>query len=64
MDKKVVFTIRRYGHGSYRLTTNHMQFRKMNTACISDINILYELMQEISSEINNTYGYAVLFEIE
>ena len=41
-----------------------MQFRKMNTACITDIDILYDTMKEISTGINNEYGYAVLFEVE
>ena len=64
MDKNVVFTMIQCGHGVYRIITNHMQFRKMNTACITDIDILYETMKEISVEINNKYGYAVLFEID
>lgn len=64
MDKKVIFTIIQCGYGVYRITTNHMQFRKMNTACITDIDMLYETMKEISTEINNEYGYAVLFEAE
>ena len=64
MDKKVIFTIIQCGHGVYRIITNHMQFRKMNTACITDIDILYDTMKEISTGINNEYGYAVLFEVE
>ena len=64
MDEKVIFTIKQCGHGLYRIITNHMQFREMNTACISDIDMLYEAMNEIATEINNKYGYAVLFETE
>ena len=64
MDKRVVFTIIQCGHGAYRIITNHIHFRKMNTACITDIDTLYETMKEISTKINNEYGYVVLFEAE
>lgn len=64
MDKKVVFRIIQCGHGLYRIVTSHMLFRKMNTACISDIDMLYETMKEISVDIKNEYDYEVLFEAE
>lgn len=63
MENQVVFTILQCGHGCYRLITNHVFFRKMNTACITNIDILYETMHEISKKLNDVYHTAVLFEI-
>lgn len=60
----VIFTIRQSGHGIYRIITNNINFRKMNTACITDIDTLYETMEEISTTINNKHNMAVLFEVE
>ena len=59
----VVFTILQCGHGVYRIITNHMVYRKMNTACITDLAILYETMQEIAQYVSEDCGRAVSFEV-
>lgn len=59
----VVFTILQCGHGVYRIITNHVVYRKMNTACITDLDILYETMQEIAQNVSEDCGRAVSFEV-
>lgn len=61
MDKKVIFTIIQCGHGVYRIITNHMQFKKMNTACITDIDMLYETMISNRKDIVGFNVCSVLF---
>lgn len=40
-------TIWKIGNGIYRITVNDIRYRKLNTACITDIDILFESMEEI-----------------
>lgn len=62
-DKSVIFSILREGHGCFRIITNHMMFRKYNSSCICDIDVLYDSMSEISNLISKEYNINVLFDI-
>ena len=55
----VIFTI----WPDYRITTGNVLYRDMNTACCMDIQILYETMQQISSEMMKRAGRKVQFEV-
>lgn len=57
----VYFTIWKTEAATYRITTSHIVFRKMNTACISDIDVLFNSMRYIESTLKQ-YGLTALFE--
>lgn len=40
-------TIWKIRNGLYRITVNDIRYRKLDTACITDIDTLFESMEEI-----------------
>lgn len=44
-------TIWKLGNRLYRITVNDIRYRKLGTACISDIDILFESMEEIKDTL-------------
>lgn len=55
-------TIWKIGNGIYRITVNDIRYRKLNTACITDIDILFESMEEIKGIIAEERNANVVFE--
>jgi len=55
-------TIWKIGNGYYRITVNDIRYRKLDTACIADINVLFESMEEISKELKEKENVEVIFE--
>lgn len=55
-------TIWKLGNECYRITVNDIRHRDLNTACISDIEVLFESMKEISKELKEKENADVLFE--
>lgn len=51
-------------NGCYRITVNDTRYRKLDTACITDIDILFKSMNEISQALKTKENVDVLFEIE
>lgn len=56
-------TIWKLGNRLYRITVNDIRYRKLDTACISDIEILFESMEEIKDVLEKEQGASVVFEI-
>lgn len=50
------------GNECYRITVNDIRYRNLDTACISDIDILFESMEEISEIITKEQNATVVFE--
>lgn len=61
--KQIKCTIWRIGNGAYRITVNDIRYRKLDTACISDIDILFESMEEIKKVLEEEQDANVVFEI-
>lgn len=55
-------TIWKVGDGCYRITINDIRYRKIATACICDIDVLFETMEEISKELKEKEDVLVVFE--
>ena len=49
--KTIKCTIWKIGNGCYRITVNDIRYHNLDTACISDIDILFESMEEIKEII-------------
>lgn len=56
-------TIWKIGNRLYRITVNDIRYRKLDTACISDIDILFESMEEIKNIIEKELETSVVFDI-
>ena len=56
-------TIWRISNGCYRITVSDIRYRKLDTACISDIDVLFESMEEISKELKEKQNVEVIFEV-
>lgn len=61
--KQIKCTIWRIGNGTYRITVNDIRYRKLDTACITDIDILFESMEEIKKMLEEEQKAEVVFEI-
>ena len=61
--KQIKCTIWKNGNGAYRITVNDIRYRKLDTACISDIDILFESMEEIKKILEEEQKAEVVFEI-
>lgn len=55
-------TIWKVDNGCYRITVNDIRYRKLDTACIVDIDVLFECMEEISKELKEKENAEVVFE--
>ncbi len=62
MNNTIKCTIWKIGNGCYRITVNDIRHRKLDTACISDIDILFDSMEEIKKVLEVEQGAKVLFE--
>lgn len=60
--KEIKCTIWKEGNGIYRITVNDIRYRKLDTACISDIDILFDSMEEIKGILENEQGASVVFK--
>lgn len=60
---EITCTIWKIGNKLYRITVNDIRYRKLDTACISDIDILFESMEEIKSVLGKEQGASVVFDI-
>lgn len=47
----------------YRITVNDIRYRKLDTACITDIDILFDCMEDIKRVLEKKQGVDVVFEI-
>ena len=56
-------TIWKIGNGNYRITVNDIRYRKLDTACISDIDTLFSSMEEIKNVITKEQNVDIVFEI-
>lgn len=55
-------TIWKIGNGLYRITVNDIRYRKLDTACITDIDTLFESMEGIKGIITKERNVNVVFE--
>lgn len=55
-------TIWKIRNGLYRITVNDIRYRKLDTACITDIDTLFESMEEIKGIIEKERNVNVVFE--
>lgn len=55
-------TIWKIRNGLYRITVNDIRYRKLDTACITDIDVLFESMEEIKETITKEQDVTVVFE--
>ncbi len=55
-------TIWKEGNRIYRITVNDIRYRKLNTACIFDIDTIFESMEEIKDTLKKEQGANVVFE--
>ncbi len=62
MDNTIKCIIWKIGTGCYRITVNDIRYCKLDTACISDIDILFDSMEEIKKVLEVEQGARVLFE--
>lgn len=46
----------------YRITVNDIRYRNLDTACIFDIDVLFESMEEIKETITKEQDVTVVFE--
>ena len=60
--KTIKCTIQKIGNGCYRITVNDIRYHNLDTACISDIDILFESMEEIKEIITKEQNITVIFE--
>lgn len=60
--KQIKCTIGKLGNGIYRITMNDIRYRKLDTACIFDIDILFYCMEEIKERLKKEQGADVIFE--
>lgn len=60
--KQTKCTIWRLGNKIYRITVNDIRYRKLDTACITDIDILFDCMEEIKEILKKEQGSDVIFE--
>jgi hypothetical protein len=60
--KTIKCTIWKIGNGCYRITVNDIRYRNLDTACISDIDVLFESMEEINETITKEQDAEVVFE--
>jgi hypothetical protein len=60
--KTIKCTIWKIGNGCYRITVNDIRYHNLDTACISDIDILFESMEEIKEIITKEQNITVIFE--
>lgn len=60
--KTIKCTIWKIGNGCYRITVNDIRYRNFDTACISDIDVLFESMEEIKETITKEQDAEVVFE--
>lgn len=61
--KEIKCTIWKLGNRLYRITVNDIRYRKLDTACISDIDILFESMEEIKNVLEKEQGASAVFDI-
>lgn len=55
-------TIWKIGNGLYRIIVNDIRYRKLDTACITDIDTLFESMEGIKGIIAKERNVNVVFE--
>lgn len=55
-------TIWKLGNTLYRITINDIRYRNLDTACISDIDVLFESMEEIKKTITKEQNADVVFK--
>ena len=55
-------TIWKIRNGLYRITVNDIRYRKLDTACITDIDTLFESMEGIKGIIAKERNVNVVFE--
>lgn len=55
-------TIWKIGSGCYRITVNDIRCRSFDTACISDIDILFACMEEIREALKKEFGAEAVFK--
>ena len=60
--KQIKCTIWKLGNGIYRITVNDIRYRKLDTACITDIDILFECMEDIKNVLEKEQNVNVVFE--
>lgn len=60
--KQIKCTIWKFGNRLYRITVNDCRYRKLNTACIADIDILFDCMEEVKETLEKEQGASVVFE--
>lgn len=53
--KEIRCTIWKLGNRLCRITVNDIRYRKLDTACISDIDILFKCMEEIKDILDKEY---------
>lgn len=61
--EEIKCTIWKLGEKIYRITVNDIRYRKLNTACISDIDILFECMEDIKKVLEKEQNAESVFEI-
>lgn len=62
MNNTIKCTIWVIGKDTCRITVNDIRYRKLDTACITDMKVLFECMEDIKQELKEKENAAVLFE--
>lgn len=62
MESTIKCTIWIIGKDACRITINDIRYRKLDTACISDMEVLFECMEDIKQELKEKENATVLFE--
>ena len=60
--KQIKCAIWKMGNRLYRITVNDIRYRKLDTACITDIDILFDCLEEIKGLLEKEQDADVIFE--
>lgn len=60
--KQIKCTIWKLENGIYRITVNDIRYRNLDTACITDIDILFECTEDIKKVLEKEQNANVVFE--
>lgn len=63
MENTIKCTIWKIGKDACRITVNDIRYRKLNTACITDMEILLECMEDIKQELQEKENAIVIYEL-
>lgn len=63
MENTIKCTIWEIGKDTCRITVNDIRYRKLDTACITDMSILFKCMEDIAKELKEKENAIVIYEL-